>query len=70
VDVEEYAFVQHRHAILEGIARGERALAQGQVLSHAQAQEKMAQWLNNLDTLRPIRVRCQIAEPELVVVTT
>ena len=45
VNVEEYEFVQHRLAILEGIARGERALAEGRVLSHAQAEEKMAQWL-------------------------
>ncbi|TON85281.1 prevent-host-death family protein, partial [Vibrio parahaemolyticus] len=31
VDVDDYEFMQNRLAILEGIARGERALADGKV---------------------------------------
>ncbi|MCV5889360.1 type II toxin-antitoxin system Phd/YefM family antitoxin, partial [Escherichia coli] len=32
VDVDDYEFMQNRLAILEGIARGERALADGKVV--------------------------------------
>ncbi len=45
VDVSEYEFMQNRLAILEGIARGERAIQDGNVLSHAEAQDKMSKWL-------------------------
>ncbi|WP_341664544.1 type II toxin-antitoxin system Phd/YefM family antitoxin [Vibrio sp.] len=45
IDVEDYEFMQNRLAILEGIARGERALADGDVVSHQEAKEKMAKWL-------------------------
>ncbi|HAS3464170.1 TPA: type II toxin-antitoxin system Phd/YefM family antitoxin, partial [Vibrio cholerae] len=31
IDVDDYEFMQNRLAILEGIARGERALADGKV---------------------------------------
>ncbi|ENJ6170110.1 type II toxin-antitoxin system Phd/YefM family antitoxin, partial [Vibrio cholerae] len=34
IDVDDYEFMQNRLAILEGIARGERALADGKVVSH------------------------------------
>ncbi|HAS3539694.1 type II toxin-antitoxin system Phd/YefM family antitoxin, partial [Vibrio anguillarum] len=33
IDVDDYEFMQNRLAILEGIARGERALADGKVVS-------------------------------------
>ena len=36
VDVETYELQQSRMAILEGIARGERELAEGRTLTHAQ----------------------------------
>ena len=36
VEVETYELQQSRMAILEGIARGERELAEGRTLTHAQ----------------------------------
>lgn len=45
IDVEDYEFMQHRIAILEGIARGEKAIAEGKTLSQKQAREKMQKWL-------------------------
>ncbi|MCG9783061.1 type II toxin-antitoxin system Phd/YefM family antitoxin [Vibrio brasiliensis] len=45
VDVEDYEFMQNRLAILEGIARGERSLANGDTYSHEEAKEKLAKWL-------------------------
>ncbi len=36
---------QERAAILEGIARGEVAVAEGQTLSQLQAEEKLTRWL-------------------------
>ncbi|MBJ7551694.1 type II toxin-antitoxin system Phd/YefM family antitoxin [Marinomonas ostreistagni] len=45
VDVSDYEFMQNRLTILEGIARGERAVQEGNVLSHAEAQDKMSKWL-------------------------
>jgi prevent-host-death family protein len=44
VDVGSYEKQQQRMALLEGIARGERAIEQGRVLSHAQAKTRMARW--------------------------
>ncbi|MGF1690002.1 type II toxin-antitoxin system Phd/YefM family antitoxin [Photobacterium kagoshimensis] len=46
VDVDDYEFMQNRLAILEGIARGERALADGKVVTHAEAKGKMSKWLS------------------------
>ena len=45
VDVESYELLQQRMAVLEGIARGEMAVAEGRVLTHAQAKARMARWL-------------------------
>lgn len=45
VDVAHYEFMQNRLAILEGIARGERAIANGNVISHEEAKEKLQKWL-------------------------
>lgn len=45
VDVESYESMQQRMALLEGIARGEMAVAEGRVLTHAQAKARMARWL-------------------------
>jgi prevent-host-death family protein len=45
LDVESYEKLQRRMALLEGIARGENAVAEGRVLSHAQARSRMARWL-------------------------
>ncbi|MGF1713330.1 type II toxin-antitoxin system Phd/YefM family antitoxin [Photobacterium chitinilyticum] len=45
VDVEDYEYMQNRLAILEGIARGERAIVEGNVISQSEAKEKMSKWL-------------------------
>lgn len=45
IDVESYEFMQQRMALLEGIARGEMAVAEGRVVSQAQAKSRMARWL-------------------------
>ncbi|PJK08499.1 type II toxin-antitoxin system prevent-host-death family antitoxin [Lysobacteraceae bacterium NML120232] len=45
VDVESYQAQQKRMALLEGIARGELAIAEGRTLSHEQAKERMSRWL-------------------------
>ena len=45
VDVESYEFQQSRMALLEGIARGELALAEGRSVSHVQAKARLSRWL-------------------------
>jgi prevent-host-death family protein len=45
VDVESYELLQQRMGILEGIARGEMAIAEGRVVTHAEAKNRMARWL-------------------------
>ena len=45
VDVESYERLQQRIAVLEGIARGEMAVAEGRVLPHAKAKTRMSRWL-------------------------
>lgn len=45
VDVESYQLMQHRMALLEGIARGEQAVAEGRVTTHAQARKRLGRWL-------------------------
>ena len=46
VDVETYERLNQRLTILEGIARGERAIEQGRVVSHAAAKKLLARWLS------------------------
>ena len=46
VDVETYERLNQRLSILEGIARGERAIEQGRVVSHGEAKKRMARWLS------------------------
>ncbi len=45
VDVETYEVLQKRMSLLEGIARGERAIEEGRTVSHAQAKQRMARWM-------------------------
>ena len=45
VDVDSYEFMQGRMHILEGIARGERAVLEKRTCSHAEAKRKMRKWL-------------------------
>ena len=43
--VDAFNGMNRRLGILEGIARGERAVEDGRVLSHASAKKRMARWL-------------------------
>ena len=45
VDVETFDMQQNRIRILEGIARGERAVQEGRILTHDQAKKRMKRWL-------------------------
>ena len=45
LDVEDYEQMQNRMRILEGIARGERAVFDGRIYSESEAEEKMSKWL-------------------------
>ena len=45
VDVESYEALQRRLAIMEGIARGERAIEEGRAVPHAVARKRMSRWL-------------------------
>ncbi len=45
VDVESYELLQQRMSVLEGIARGEQAVAEGRILSNSQAKARLARWL-------------------------
>jgi prevent-host-death family protein len=45
IDVKMYEAMQSRLTLLEGIARGEKAILEKRVLSHAAAKQRMARWL-------------------------
>ena len=45
VDVETYERLQMRMTLLEGIARGEKAVEEGRTLTHAQAKKRLGRWL-------------------------
>ncbi len=45
VDVESYELMQHRMKLLEGIARGEKAIEEGRTVTHAQAKARLSRWL-------------------------
>lgn len=45
VDVQDYEFMQRRLALLDGLSRGERAILEGKMTSHAQAKGRMQKWL-------------------------
>ncbi len=45
VDVEDYEFMQNRMSILEGIARGEKAILANNTYSQKEAKQKLAKWL-------------------------
>jgi prevent-host-death family protein len=46
VDVETYELQQRRIELLEAIARGERDVAEGRVVSHKEAKKRLARWLD------------------------
>ena len=43
--VESYELMQRRMTVLEGIARGEMAIAEGRMANHAQDKTRLARWL-------------------------
>lgn len=45
IDVKMYEGMQNRLTLLEGIARGEKAILEKRILSHTEAKRKMARWL-------------------------
>jgi len=45
IDVKMYEGMQSRLTLLEGIARGEKAILEKRVLSHRDAKQRMARWL-------------------------
>ena len=45
IDVKMYEGMQNRLTLLEGIARGEKASLEKRVLSHKEANQRMARWL-------------------------
>jgi prevent-host-death family protein len=46
VDVDSYEFTQSRMQLLEGIARGERAILEKRTYTQDEAKRKMEKWLN------------------------
>lgn len=46
MDVNTYERLEKRMRILEGIARGEKAILEGRVLSHSEAKRRMKRWLD------------------------
>lgn len=45
VDVDDYEYMQNRMQILEGIARGEKAILEGRVFTESEAEKRMSKWL-------------------------
>lgn len=45
VDVDSFENLKGRVKLLEGIARGERAIEEGRVVSHEEAKSRMSRWL-------------------------
>jgi prevent-host-death family protein len=45
IDVESFDAMQQRMRLLEGIARGERAMDEQRTLSHDQARTRLKRWL-------------------------
>jgi prevent-host-death family protein len=44
LDVESYRAMLSKLELLEGIARGERAIADGRVVSHRDAKKRLQRW--------------------------
>jgi len=45
VDVATFEGLQERLRLLEGIARGEKAIREGRVSSHSEARRRLKRWL-------------------------
>ena len=46
LSVENYDSLVERVALLEGIARGERAIEEGRLVSHREARRRLQRWLS------------------------
>ncbi len=46
VDVETYESMEKRLQLLEGIAKGEKAIQEGRIVSHSDAKQRMSRWLD------------------------
>ena len=46
VDVATYELMEARIGLLEGIAKGEKAIFEGRIVSHENARTRMARWLD------------------------
>lgn len=46
VDIETFELQQRRMAILEGIALGEKDIAEGRVYTHEEMRKKQSKWLD------------------------
>jgi prevent-host-death family protein len=46
VDVDTFEVMESRISLLEGIARGEKAVEDGRTVSHEEAQKRMSRWLD------------------------
>ena len=45
VDILTYETMESRIQLLEGIAKGEKAIQEGRIVSHDEAKTRMARWL-------------------------
>ena len=46
VDVESYQRMEARVDLLEGVAKGEKAIQEGRVLKNSEAKQSMRRWLD------------------------
>jgi len=46
VDVESYENMEKRLNLLEGIAKGEKGIQEGRVVSNSEAKKRMSRWLD------------------------
>lgn len=45
VDVDQFEQIQKKLTLLEGLARGEKAILEDRIVSHKDAKKRMARWL-------------------------
>ena len=46
VDVESYQKLEARVELLEGVAKGEKAIQEGRILEHSEAKQRLGRWLD------------------------
>jgi prevent-host-death family protein len=45
VDVDQFEALQHKISVLETLARGEKAISEGRIISNKKAKERLSRWL-------------------------